>query len=224
MFDKPTQEKEIFCTNALKNYVKCAIIFMFANKIFLYGGFFMFNSSALFNYFESNKELPHVSIYHREGYMEHCLLVIYEMSKWTDDPMLMVAAALHDIAKPRTQALNKRGEPCFYNHEKLTDEEIEVFLTKDDIRFDYVKALIWCHMIPYNLHVKPGHNRNAEMKKACKELLEQEGIEIFVDDDFMTNLAILHQCDDAGSVRRDEDLIPVGHRCEIALEVLARLS
>lgn len=183
----------------------------------------MFSSSSLVRFFEIHNELPHISIYHREGYQEHCLLVIDEMAKQTSDPTLMVAAALHDIAKPRTQALNKRGQPCFYDHEQLNDEEISVFLTKDDPRFERVKALIWCHMLPYNLRVAEGKNFNEELKKACEKLLRKQNIDVEVDDDFMSDLDALHSADDAGSVRKDEDLAYVEQRCKRALMTLENL-
>lgn len=183
----------------------------------------MFNSSALVNFFENHKGLPHISIYHREGYREHCLLVIDEMSKLTDDSTLLVAAALHDIAKPRTQALNKRGEPCFYGHEQLSDDEIEAFLTRDDPRFERVKALIWCHMLPYNLRIPEGKDFDTELKKACGKILRREEIDVEVDDEFMIDLDALHTADDAGSVRKDKDLVDVEKRCERALVTLAKL-
>ena len=183
----------------------------------------MFHSTALRMFFETHKDLPHISIYHREGYKEHCLLVFDEMSKMTDDSTLLVAAALHDIAKPRTQALNKRGEPCFYGHEQLTDDEIAVFLTKDDPRFEYVKGLIWCHMLPYNLRVADGKDFDEELKKACEKLLKKHEIDVEVDDDFMSDLDALHSADDDGSVRHDDELVGIDKRCKRALTKLEKL-
>ena len=183
----------------------------------------MFNSSALQLFFENHKDLPHISRYHCEGYVEHCLLVIDEMGKKTDDSTLLLAACLHDIAKPRTQALNKRGEPCFYGHEKLNNEEISKFLSCDDPRFEYVKALIWSHMLPYNLKVQEGKNFDAKLKKACEKLLRNEGIDVDVDDEFMRDLSLLHEADDAGSVRRDEDLFGIEKRCRKGLIRLSKL-
>lgn len=183
----------------------------------------MFNSSSLVRFFELNKDLPHVSIYHREGYKEHALLVIDEMSKLTDDSTLMIAAALHDIAKPRTQAINHRGDACFYDHERLTDEEMEVFLTKDDPRFEYVKGLIWCHMLPYNLRIKKDRDFATELRKFCGKIIRDADIDVVVDDEFMRNLDILHAADDAGSIRKDEDLVDVEKRCKRAIMKLDKL-
>ena len=111
----------------------------------------MFNSFALIQYFEDNKNLPHISKYHRENCKEHCMLVIDAMAERTKDRTMLIAACLHDIAKPRTQALNKIGEPCFYGHDEVTDDDIAPFLTAEDECYAYVKALIFCHMVPYKV-------------------------------------------------------------------------
>lgn len=178
----------------------------------------MFNLSALLIHFNLYKELPHISKYHRETYYQHCMLVIDEMFKRTEDSALLIAACLHDIGKPATQGLNKIGEPCFYGHEEVTDEELAHILSMDDERFQYVKALIWCHMTPYK--VITAKDYDATLVKSCKKTLRKAGIDVEVNHDFIRDLTLLHEADDAGSVRHDEDLASVEERCERAYHKL----
>lgn len=182
----------------------------------------IFNSSAILWYFDTHQDLPHVSKYHRENYREHCLLTIDEMFKRTEESTLLIAACLHDIAKPRIQGLNKIGEPCFYGHEEITDEEMSQFLTLDDERFLYVKALVLCHMTPYK--VVTASDYDSTLVKSCKKTLRKAEIDIEVNDEFIHDLTLLHQADDAGSVRRDEDLVGIEERCEHACQMVCGLQ
>ena len=121
----------------------------------------MFNATHYLAYLEANKDLPHVSKYHREGYLKHCQLVVYAI--YSDGVVsvprrLYLSACLHDIAKPRTQGYNKIGEPCFYGHEEIMDEELSQFLTPDDVNYNYVKALILCHGLPYKVLTAADYN------------------------------------------------------------------
>lgn len=183
----------------------------------------MFDSFALRVYVDSNKKLPHVSKYHREGYVEHCMLVISEMAKRTKDETMLIAACLHDVAKPRTQGLNKIGEPCFYGHDEITDSDLAPFLTLDDVRFLYVKALIVCHMVPYKIENAKDYEK--ALRKECCKALKKAGIDGRMADDeqFISNVMLLHECDDAGSIRSDEGLTSVKFRVISAEDVLAIL-
>ena len=174
----------------------------------------MFNSSALLQHFSAYTDLPHVSKYHRENYFQHSMLVIEAMEKLTDTTALLIAACLHDIAKPRTQGLNKIGEPCFYGHDEVSDEELSQFLTVDDERYTRVKALIWCHMHPYLLANASDYDK--AIRKYCRKSLRKAGIDIEVDDAFVNEVALLHEADDTGSIRHDEDLIGIESRIEKA--------
>lgn len=177
----------------------------------------MFNSVALLDFFQSNANLPHISKYHRESYIQHCLLVTHEMAKLTDDNVMMLAATLHDIAKPRTQGINKRGEPCFYGHEEISDEELSQFLSLDDPRYMKVKNLIMCHMVPYKI-LDPS-NFDATFRKMCRKILHEEPSE-----EFLADVMLLHKADDLGSVRNDADLPGAEQRCENAKSILLSLA
>lgn len=186
----------------------------------------MFNSFALIQYFEDNKNLPHISKYHRENCKEHCMLVIDAMAERTKDRTMLIAACLHDIAKPRTQALNKIGEPCFYGHDEVTDDDIAPFLTAEDECYAYVKALIFCHMVPYK--VENAKDYDKALRKECRRALRKVGIEgvegLAENEEFISNVLLLHECDDAGSIRKDENLHGIDVRVRNAENVLACLQ
>lgn len=182
----------------------------------------MFNTSALLQYFTNNKDLPHVSKYHRENYFQHSMLVVEAMSNITDDTTLLIASCLHDIAKPRTQGLNKIGEPCFYGHDEVSDEELSMFLTLDDPRYSRVKALIWCHMHPYLLANATDYDK--AIRKYCRKSLRKAEINIEVDDSFVEDVALLHKADDTGSIRHDEELIQIEDRIQKAYCIINGLK
>jgi len=140
-------------------------------------------------------------------------LVLYSITPFAvQKSYLLLAACLHDIAKIRTQGFNKINEPCFYGHEEITDEELSQFLSPDYPFYTSIKALILCHMLPYK--VLTATDFDATLRKSSAKLLRKAGIEIEVDDDFITDLMILHKADDTGSVRRDEDLEEAKKSCK----------
>lgn len=182
----------------------------------------MFNSAALLQYLTIHSDLPHISKYHRENYFQHSILVIDAMSKLTNNSTLLIAACLHDIAKPRTQGINKVGEPCFYGHDEVSDEEIAQFLTADDIRYSRIKALVWCHMHPYLLETAVDYDK--ALRKYCRKSLRKAEINIDVDDDFINDVALLHKADDNGSIRHDEDLEGIEALIENACNIITNLN
>lgn len=180
----------------------------------------MFNATHYLAYLDANKNLPHVSKYHREGYYEHCMLVVYALfDEEYVSRTLRLAACLHDISKPRTQGYNKVGEPCFYGHEEITDEELSQFLSPDDDDYKYVKALILCHGLPYK--VRTAANYLPTLVKSCTKTLRNAKSTVKVDGLFMTELMLLHSADDKGSVRNDADLEDIAHRCEVARRLVS---
>ena len=180
----------------------------------------MFKSQAYLNYLDTNKNLPHVSKYHREGYYEHCMLVVYALfDEEYVSRTLRLAACLHDIAKPRTQGYNKVGEPCFYGHEEILDEELSQFLTPDDADYWYVKALILCHGLPYK--VLTAADYMPTLIRSCAKTLRKAGSLVEVNDAFIADLMRLHQADDKGSVRTDADLEGIEVRCEEARRLVS---
>lgn len=159
----------------------------------------------LLSFYNKYADLPHTSKYHFESYYEHCMLVIAQALDTGANRPVLLAAALHDIAKPRTQAINKVGGACFYDHEKVTEDEVAEFLPKNDADFGQVVALIQCHMLPYQVNSpgKWGEKARAELVQAISRFGE-------VYEDFEKNLNMLHQCDEAGSIRSAEAMEGIG--------------
>jgi len=181
----------------------------------------MFRNTDFLYFLDNNAALPHYSRYHQEGYKEHCLLVVDEVEQKTDDSALLIAACLHDIAKPRKQTWNKRGEASFKQHEDVTDEELSQFLTMDDWRFDYVKALVLCHMLP--IRIAKHEIKNKTIEDACKEIFERRNIKVMLNDKFIADLMLLHQADVAGSIEDREMLKQIKNRCRSAYSLILNL-
>lgn len=176
------------------------------------------NLQKLVNFFDSNACILHKSRYHHEGFDIHCYLVIgnmiaeFEAGRVSEEAVM--AACLHDIAKPRTAALNKRGEACFYGHEKVTDEELAEFLDPSYQGFSMVADLVRGHMLPYGASEntpEPWRGRNQEALR--KLLLKYKG------STFAQYLEVLHLCDDKSCVRNDADL-PVAEKEAEAIKSL----
>lgn len=158
------------------------------------------NLQSLVGYFDHNAGILHRGRYHHEGFDAHCYLVIgnmlaeYEAGRTSIDAVL--AACLHDVAKPRTAALNKRGDACFYGHEKVTDEELASFLDPGYPGFVRVAELVRAHMLPYQM----AEQASPKLQRRYDALLERFGKA------FGQDLAILAKCDDNGCVRDDAAL------------------
>ncbi len=156
------------------------------------------------DFYDDNANILHVSRYHREGFKTHCLLVIgnimdeYESGNVSEEAV--VAAFLHDIAKPRTAALNKRNEACFYHHEEVTMEEMSVFLNPNYPGFENVMDLVHGHMLPHSINENTPEPYRQMNKDKLSSLLDKH------DEQFKNNLMVLADCDSRASVKSDDDL------------------
>lgn len=180
------------------------------------------NLKKLVDYFDANAEILHKSRYHREGFETHCLLVIDNMLSQREagnvSEEAVMAACLHDIAKPRTAALNKRNEACFYGHEKVTKEELVEFLDPEYPGFDNVLDLIHGHMLPHGIGEstpEPFRGRNQEQLDI---LLKRH------DEQFKKDLMILSECDDHASVKSDDDLEQAEERASLTRDKLLQAA
>ena len=172
------------------------------------------NIRKLVAFLEANSEILHRSRYHKEGFKTHCLLVIdsmlaqYESGKVSEEAV--IAACLHDIAKPRTAALNRRHEACFYGHEMVTEAEAAEFLQPDYPGFGKVLDLIHGHMLPLGIGEntpEPYRGRNQEQ---LDSLLQRH------DEQFEQDLMILADCDSHASIKSDDGLLEAERRANIA--------
>lgn len=98
----------------------------------------MKNLENLFDYFRFNRNLPHKSKYHQEGYGEHCLLTIASALDADACRPVLLAAALCDIAKPRTYKFDLLDNAYFDGHENVTIDEATKFLPESDKDFNRV--------------------------------------------------------------------------------------
>ncbi len=178
------------------------------------------NLKKLLAFFDMNAEILHKSRYHREGFRTHCLLVIgnmmeaYEAGRVSEEAF--VAACLHDIAKPRTAALNKRNEACFYGHENVTDEEVAEFLDPSYPGFEKVLALIRAHMLPLGIKENTPEPFRSKNRERLKAFLSEH------DKQFEEDLMILSDCDSRASVRSDDDLASAEERADAIRSKLLR--
>ena len=163
------------------------------------------NLQKLVEFFGSNADILHRSQYHHEGFDIHCFLVIgnmlaeYEAGKVSEEAV--VAACLHDIAKPRTAALNKRNEACFYGHENVTDEELAELLDPNYPGFNRVADMVRGHMLPFGASESTPEPWRGQNQEALSKLLEK-----YKSSTFRQDLEMLHKCDDGSCVRDDVDL------------------
>lgn len=159
----------------------------------------MKNLENLFRFFRDNRKLPHKSKCHQEGYGEHCLLTIASALDADASRPVLLAAALHDIAKPRTYKFDLLDNAYFDGHENVTIDEATKFLPESDKDFNYVMTLIHYHMLPYKLET----DDEEEKQKAIKEINDIVTKYSAIYPDFGKNLFILNSCDIEASLQRE---------------------
>lgn len=162
------------------------------------------NLRKLLSFLNDNAEILHKSRYHYEGFRTHCLLVIAGMLEKFESGVVsepaFVAACLHDIGKPRTAKLNKRGEACFYGHENVTEEEIAAFLSPDYPEFQKVLDLVRGHMLPLGTGEETPEPYRSKNLERLNQFLDA------YDEQFEKDLMALSDCDKKSCVKSDDDL------------------
>ena len=180
------------------------------------------NIQKLIAFFEANSEILHKSRYHREGFETHCLLVIgsmleqYESGEASEEAV--IAACLHDIAKPRTAALNKRHEACFYGHENVDDKEVAEFLDPNYPGFATVLDLIRAHMLPLSVGESTPEPYRGQNRARLNSILNRH------DKQFEKDLTILSNCDARASVKSDDDLATAERKAAIIKDQLLQIA
>ena len=159
----------------------------------------MKNLENLFDYFRDNRELPHKSMYHHEGYGEHCLLTIASALDADASRPVLLAAALCDIAKPRTYKFDLLDNAYFDGHENVTIDEATKFLPESDKDFNYVMTLIHYHMLPYKLET----DDEEEKQKSIKEINDVIAKYSAIYPNFEKDLFLLHLCNQQASLQRE---------------------
>ncbi len=148
------------------------------------------------NFYNKNKNLPHISNYHVEDYYQHVMLVLGNaLADETASEQLIEAAALHDIGKPETFGYNKKGFPCFYGHEKSGEA-----MKKASPSSAYVEELINAHMLPFAIEgPEPYASKAREALNAYKARLGEK---------FIEDVYKLHSYDMLGTIRPKSDSSP----------------
>ncbi len=133
------------------------------------------------------------------------------------DPVLRLAALLHDVAKPRTLTAGKGGRPDFPGHEVLGAAMSEAILLR--LKFgrsmvDRVAHLIRHHLVLQQSCAPPAQNavrQTGISDAAIRRLIARVGV------DAVGDLAELHRADRAAS------RIGVGLRLDPTARLLARV-
>lgn len=88
-------------------------------------------------------------IHHPEGNVLKHTMIVFNRAKKHNDVNLMLAAIFHDLGKPDTTKLNKRGEWSAHGHEELSTEIVEKnrkWIEQKGGDFDLVHFLVSNHM------------------------------------------------------------------------------
>lgn len=91
------------------------------------------------------------SIYHQETVEEHIQLVFHYIHRLSADRNFLLMALLHDCGKKWTAGTNKRGEICFYGHDKLSALFANSYLKQmgvSDEDREWIVTGIYYHMRP----------------------------------------------------------------------------
>jgi tRNA nucleotidyltransferase (CCA-adding enzyme) len=99
-------------------------------------------SGKFFELFPEMKQMINLygrSDYHEEDVWDHSLTTYIQMSKLTDDPILLFTALFHDYGKLYT----KDSEGRFIKHDEIGSEKLQDILTKLKIKTKDQKRILW---------------------------------------------------------------------------------
>lgn len=176
------------------------------------------NIQKLVGFLEKNASVPHVCVHHVEPFDVHCLCVIGRMveayEKGNASEELLLAACLHDIAKPRKATIGKDGQAHFYGHEHVTDEELAEFLDPSYLGFERVADLVRGHSLPWQIE----ETGSKKLRKRYDALIEKYG------SGFGKELDLLVACDRAGGVEDAADLLAAQEEAEKIKTLLLQIE
>ena len=172
----------------------------------------------LVDFFNTYASIPHVCVHHAEPFDVHCLCVIgrmievYEKGNASDE--LILAACLHDIAKPRKASIGKDGQAHFYGHEHVTDEELAQFLDPSYSGFEKVADLVGGHSLPWQIE----ETGSKKLERRYNALIDKYG------PGFGEELNLLVACDRAGSAENAAGLPAVQKEAERIKTLLLQIA
>jgi poly(A) polymerase len=95
-----------------------------------------------------------VGTHHHKDVFEHTLLVVDQVALLTDDPVLRLAALVHDIAKPRTKKFIPQTGWTFHGHEDVGARMVRSLSRRMKLPEEVcgkLMKLVALHMRPINL-------------------------------------------------------------------------
>jgi tRNA nucleotidyltransferase (CCA-adding enzyme) len=99
-------------------------------------------SGKFFELFPEMKQMINLygqSVYHEEDVWDHSLTTYIQMSKLTDDPILLFTALFHDYGKLYT----KDSEGRFIKHDEIGSEKLQSILIRLKIKTKDQKRILW---------------------------------------------------------------------------------
>jgi poly(A) polymerase len=118
--------------------------------------------------------------HHHKDVFEHTLLVVDQIALATDDPVMRLAALVHDIAKPRTKRFVPASGWTFHGHEDLGSRMIKTIgrrMKLPEIVTGKLSKMVALHMRPINL------TRESVTDSAVRRLVVDAGDDL---DDLLT--------------------------------------
>lgn len=118
------------------------------------------------------------SRYHGETVEEHIQLVFLYIHRISADRNFLLMALLHDCGKKWTAGTNKRGEICFYGHDKLSALFANSYLKQmgvSDEDREWIVTGIYYHMRPK----KWERMENAAREKIRHKFIQKHGEKLY---------------------------------------------
>jgi len=144
-------------------------------------------------FINEQRKLPSGKYHGEKDTYDHTTFVYQNACALTDNPLLLLAALLHDCGKSDSKSFDDDGEVHFYEHHKIGADIAREWMTNmkySKSEIDYVSCLIYNHM--------HGYDSKEPSKKSYLKLfkeLEDNNVPI---EDFVT----LRYCDNQGNLFR----------------------
>ena len=152
----------------------------------------MFNFNKFKEFMMMNMNIPHTSKYHKESFIDHVMMMVDEAFSSGNRP-LIIATMLHDIGKPDCHIERPGKGNTFYNHEKVGEEMVKLFLTEDDHDYKQVCFMVRNHMVPFQAN-GPEPWASYAQKQLIQFITENDPM-------WISNLFHLHKLDIQASKR-----------------------
>ena len=95
-----------------------------------------------------------IGAHHHKDVFEHTLQVVDQIAQLTEDPVLRLAALVHDIAKPKTKRFVPQTGWTFHGHEDVGARMVKAMTRRmklSEVQGDKLVKMVALHMRPINL-------------------------------------------------------------------------